>query len=71
MKVEVAISEESIRTIIKYIKDNPDEIRGFIQYLGDEVLDILMSRRVLKKGADLYRALNGEINYSYHKEDQK
>lgn len=71
MKVEVAINKESIETIIDYIKENPEQIRGLIQYLGDEVLEILMSKKVLKKGAMLYRCINGEINYAYHEEDHR
>jgi hypothetical protein len=71
MKVEIKISEESIETIIKYVKEHPQEIRGLIQYLGDEAFDVLMSRRVLKKAADLYRAFNGEVNYKYEVEERK
>ena len=71
MKVEVVINKESMGTIIDYIKENPKEIRGLVQYLGDEILDVLMSRRVLKKGAEFYRAINGEINYAYTEEDKK
>ena len=69
MKIE--LSEKTIENIINYTKEHPKEVKGFIQFLGDEVFDIIMSPKVLKKGADLYRAINREINYSYTKEDKK
>lgn len=69
MKIQLEITEESIKNIVKYVKEHPDEIKGLIQFLGDEVFEILLSRRVLKKGATLYRAINAEINYAYKKED--
>lgn len=71
MKLEVTLTNESIENAIEYIKTHPKEIKGLMQYLGEELLDILMTRRVLKKGADLYRAINGEINYSYTKDERE
>ena len=56
--------------IIEYLKTHPKEIRGLIQYLGDEIFDVVTTRRVLNKLADIYRQFNASVNYSY-KIDEK
>lgn len=72
MKVEIVLTQEQIETIVvnfmQYLKEHPKEMKGFAQSMGDVALDVLTSRRVLKKLATLYRRFNAELNYSYKTE---
>lgn len=72
MKLEIVLTQEQIETIVvnfmKYLKEHPKEAKGFAQSMGDVALDVLSSRRVLKKLASLYRKFNAELNFSYRTE---
>jgi hypothetical protein len=65
--MKITLDEESIENIIKYAKSHPKEIRELMEILGEEALTILMERKILNKGAKLYREIQREINYLYKK----
>ena len=71
MKIEIELTEKSIENVITYIKTHPEEIKGLIQYVGDELFDVLMSRRVMKKLAESYKKFNTELNYRYSCEEKE
>lgn len=65
--MKITLDEESIENIVKYAKSHPKEIRELMEILGEEALSVLMERKVLNKGAKLYREIQREINYVYKK----
>lgn len=65
--VKITLDEESIEAIVKYIKNNREEVRDTIKIIGEEVLSILHEKDILKEGAKLYREIQSEINYTYKK----
>lgn len=66
-EMKITLDEESIENIVKYAKSHPKEIRELMEILGEEALSVLMERKVLNKGAKLYREIQREINYVYKK----
>jgi hypothetical protein len=66
--VKITLDEESIHEIVKYAKNNRNEIRELMKIIGEELLSILNEKEILKLGANLYREIQREINYTYNKE---
>lgn len=65
--IKISLDEESIEVIVKYIKNNRNEIREIIKIIGIEALSILKEKEIVKEGAKLYREIQSEINYTYKK----
>jgi len=65
MKIE--LDEKTIDNIVNYALEHPDKIRTLIKLIGEESISILMERKILEKGARLYREIMKEINYTYKK----
>jgi hypothetical protein len=65
--IKISLDEESIDAIIKYIKNNRNDIREIIKIIGEEALSILKEKNIVKEGAKLYREIQSEINYTYKK----
>ncbi|UCD13913.1 MAG: hypothetical protein JSW60_00405 [Thermoplasmatales archaeon] len=61
------VVEELINVGIGLIKSNRKEARELMKILADEALNVLMEQKILERGADLYRKINSEINWSYKK----
>ena len=61
MKIE--LDEKTIDNIVNYALEHPDKIRMLIKLIGEESISILMERKILEKGAKLYREIMRTINY--------
>jgi hypothetical protein len=76
VKINISIEGEDISEIVgellnigvEIVKSNREEIREVMKILGDEALDVLMERKMLERGAQLYKKINSEINWSYKHE---
>ena len=66
--VKITLDEESIDAIVKYAKTHRNEVRELMKIFGEEALSVLTEKEVLKEGAKLYREIQREINYTYHKD---
>lgn len=65
MKIE--LDENSVKVIVDYIKNNPDDLHKLIKIIGTEMLSVLKNEEILKEGAILYRNIQRVINESYKK----
>ena len=73
VKINISIEGEDVQDIIsellsigkEYIHSHRNDIKEILDLLADESIDILMDRKIIEKGAKLYRKLNTEINYQY------
>jgi hypothetical protein len=50
------------------MKSNRKEIRELFKILSDEAFGVLFEQKTLEKGAELYKKLNSEINWTYRKD---
>jgi hypothetical protein len=73
VKINITIEGENVSEIInellhvgiELLKTNRKEIREALKILADESLEILNEKKTLEKGAELYRKINSEINWTY------
>ena len=65
MKIE--LDENSVKVIVDYIKNNPDDLHRLIKMIGMEILSVLKNEEILKEGAMQYRNIQRVINESYKK----
>jgi hypothetical protein len=78
-KINISIEGEDLEDIlnelfeigINLLNSNKKEINKFIKFFADESLDVLLEPKTLEKGAQLYRKINNEINYTYKIEKNK
>ncbi len=76
VKINISIEGENISEIIDelmrigidMVKANRKEIREILKILADESLEILNEKKTLEKGAELYRKINSEINWTYKRD---
>ena len=76
VKINISIEGEDISEIVEellnigtdLIKSNRKEIRELMKLFADEALDVLMERKTLERGAQLYKKINSEINWTYKKD---
>ena len=59
------IVDELLNVGIRLIKSNRKEVREALKILADEVLDVMMEHNILERGAQLYKKINSEINWTY------
>ena len=64
------IIDELLNVGIELIKSNKKEVREAMKILADSALEVLMEHNIIERGAELYRKINSEINWSY-KRDKK
>ena len=64
------IVDEFLQIGIKLLKSNRKEIRTILDLIADEAFEILMERKTLERGAQLYKKINSEINWTY-KQDKR
>lgn len=77
VKINISIEGEDIQEIvnelmnigIEVLKSNRKEVREAMKLFADEALDILMEKKTLEKGAQLYKKINSEINWTYRKDN--
>jgi ribulose 1,5-bisphosphate carboxylase large subunit-like protein len=73
VKINISIEGENIAEIIDellhvgldLIKSNHKEIREALKILADEAFEVLEEKKTLERGAELYRKINQEINWTY------
>jgi hypothetical protein len=66
-KMKIELDEKTIDNFVNYALEHPDKIRKLIKLIGEESISVLMERKILEKGAKLYREITKEINYTYKK----
>jgi hypothetical protein len=75
-KINITIEGEDISDIINellhvgidLLKANRKELREVLKILADESLEILNEKKTLEKGAELYKKINSEINWTYKRD---
>jgi len=78
VKINITIEGEDISEIIneflhisiELLKTNRKEIREILKILADESLEVLYEKKTLEKGAELYRKINSEINWTYKRDKE-
>lgn len=76
VKINISIEGEDISEIVEellnvgigLVKSNRKEIREAMKILADEALDIMMEHKILERGAQLYKKINNEINWTYKRD---
>ncbi|KYK20926.1 hypothetical protein AYK25_04070 [Thermoplasmatales archaeon SM1-50] len=79
VKINVTIEGENISDIVNellhvgidLLKANRKELREVLKILADESLELLNEKKTLEKGAELYRKINSEINWTYKRDREK
>lgn len=62
------IVDELIRVGLSVLKENRKELREVMKLVSDEAFEVLEDKRTLERGAELYRKLNQEINWTYKRD---
>ncbi len=73
VKINITIEGENISDIVNellqigidLLKTNRKELREVLKILADESLEVLNEKKTLERGAELYRKINSEINWTY------
>jgi hypothetical protein len=76
VKINITIEGEDVSEIInellhvgiELIKANRKELRDVLKILADESLEVLNEKKTLEKGAELYKKINSEINWTYKRD---
>jgi hypothetical protein len=76
VKINITIEGEEISDIInellhvgiELLKTNRKELREFLKILADESFEVLYEKKTLEKGAELYKKINSEINWTYKRD---
>lgn len=76
VKINITIEGEDVSEIVNellhigldLIKANRKELREVLKILADESLEILNEKKTLEKGAELYKKINSEINWTYKRD---
>jgi hypothetical protein len=63
-----AIINELLHVGIELLKANRKELREVLKILADESLEVLNEKKTLEKGAQLYKKINSEINWTYKRD---
>jgi superfamily I DNA and/or RNA helicase len=78
VKINITIEGENISGIIDellhvgidLLKTNRKELKEVLKILADESLEVLNEKKTLEKGAELYRKINSEINWTYKRDKE-
>ena len=54
--------------VIELLKSNKKELREVMKLTSDMALEVLMEHNTVERGAELYRKINSEINWTYKKD---
>ena len=76
VKINISIEGEDIAEIvdellkvgIELLNSNKKEVREALKAAADVALDVLMEHGTVERGAELYRKINSEINWTYKKD---
>jgi len=78
VKINISIEGEDISEIvnelfnigIEVVKSNRKEIREIMRMMAEDSLEVLLERKTLEKGAQLYKKINSEINWTYKRDKE-
>ncbi|HUS99753.1 MAG TPA: hypothetical protein VMY59_05470 [Candidatus Thermoplasmatota archaeon] len=78
VKINITIEGEDISGIIDellhvgidMLKANRKELKEVLKIIADESLEVLNEKKTLEKGAELYRKINSEINWTYKRDKE-
>jgi len=78
VKINITVEGEDISEIIneflqigvELLKTNRKEIREILKIFAEESLEVLNEKKTLERGAELYRKLNSEINWTYKRDKE-
>jgi hypothetical protein len=76
VKINITIEGEDISSIINellhvgidLVKANRKELRELLKILAEESLEVLNEKKTLERGAELYKKINSEINWTYKRD---
>jgi hypothetical protein len=76
VKINISIEGENISEIvdelmhigIDLLKNHRKELREVLKIVADESLEVLNEKKILEQGAELYRKINSEINWTYKRD---
>lgn len=76
VKINITIEGENISEIvdellhigIELMKKNRKELREVLKIVADESLEVLNEKKILEQGAELYKKINSEINWTYKRD---
>ena len=76
VKINISVEGEDIQEIvsellnvgIELIKSNRKEVKELMRIFADDALEVLLERKTLEKGAQLYKKINTEINWTYKRD---
>ena len=76
VKINITIEGEDISQVlnelmhvgIDLLKTNRKELQEVIRILAEESIEILNEKKTLEKGAEIYKKLNSEINWTYKRD---
>lgn len=76
VKINITLEGEDISEIInellqigvELLKTNRKELREVLKILTDESFEVLNEKKTLEKGAELYKKINSEINWTYKRD---
>jgi hypothetical protein len=78
VKINITLEGENISEIvdellhlgIELLKKNRKELREVLKIVADESLEVLNEKKILEQGAELYRKINSEINWTYKRDKE-
>ena len=76
VKINISVEGENLSEIIdelmtlgiNIVKSNRKEFRELLKILSEEAFGVLFEQKTLEKGAELYKKLNSEINWTYRRD---
>jgi hypothetical protein len=76
VKINISIEGEDLSEIInellnvgiELLKSNNKEVKEALEIVSEMALDVLMENKTVERGAELYRKINSEINWTYKKD---
>jgi hypothetical protein len=78
VKINITLEGEDISEIInellhvgiELLKTNRKELREVLKIFADESLEVLNDKKILEEGAELYKKINSEINWTYKRDKE-
>ncbi|MBN1281008.1 MAG: hypothetical protein JXA00_05100 [Candidatus Thermoplasmatota archaeon] len=76
VKINITIEGENVSEImnelitigIEMLKAKRKELRDALKIVADESLEVLNEKKILERGAELYKKINSEINWTYKRD---
>lgn len=62
------IIDELLHVGIELMKKNRKELHEILKIIADESIEVLNEKKILEKGAELYKKINSEINWTYKRD---